>query len=216
MNWPFDVTISPEQEQLLVDYARELKRVNQRFNLISRQDEARLLEHHIGHCLAFGLRLFPDLAHVVDWGTGGGLPAIPLAILNPSLRVTGVDSNNKKTRSVERFARLLDLNNVDAVHARAETVRLGHDISVSRATAPLATLWSWHTGSARSEKASTPAQDGIWSTGLWCLKGGDLTAEIDDLLEVNPGLEITRIKLKDHTDDAYFATKEMVGVTLSD
>jgi len=117
MKWPFEISIDPDQEKRLFSYAEELRRVNRQFNLISRQDEDRILSHHVGHCLAFGLRAFRGETSIVDWGSGGGLPAIPIAILYPEVTMTAVDSNSKKTRSVDMFCRRFDA--VSYTHLRA-------------------------------------------------------------------------------------------------
>lgn len=148
--------ISANTEQLR-SFEALLREVNRRFNLISRGEEGVIWEHHILHCLMFAIRSVPAGSRIVDWGTGGGLPAIPLSIVWPNARVVAVDSNAKKTRAVTLFARRLGLENCAAVHCRAEDVcadQLGSGTvwSVSRATAPLSTLWSWHE-QARSSVA---------------------------------------------------------------
>ncbi|MGB1048905.1 MAG: 16S rRNA (guanine(527)-N(7))-methyltransferase RsmG [Rhodothermales bacterium] len=211
MKWPFDVRLSSEQTQALRAYEGELRAVNQRFNLVSRHDEANLLAHHIGHCLAYGIRSFPSGTTLVDWGTGGGLPAIVLGILFPDVSIVAVDSNQKKTRSVDLFVRRLGLDNVSTWHGRAEAYPGRAPFSVSRATAPLATLWHWH-----QSMACTPeniVNERHWGDGLVCLKGGDLQAEIAELHALYPGLMLDRIPLKGHTSDPYFGTKEIIQVS---
>ena len=230
--WPFPVDLTTDQESRLRIYAQELRKLNRQFNLVSRQDENHILSRHVGHCLALAHFGFTDGFRVADWGTGGGLPAIPLAILFPSVTFVGVDSNQKKTRSVDLFARRLGLDNVVTVHARAEMVgqqvRNGilppFDLSVSRATAPLPDLWSWHTASAQdphnsldavatntSSTGGAPAERD-WSSGLVCLKGGDLEAEIEALYQQDARLNVHRIPLRTLTEDPYFATKEIIHV----
>ena len=208
--WPFEIALTPEQDAALRAYGRELTAINRRFNLISRQDEAHVLDRHIAHCLALAVRGIEPGTRVIDWGTGGGLPAIPLAILHPQVHFTGVDSNQKKTRSVDLFARRLGLGNVSSLHERAESVQISTQLSVSRATAPLATLWGWHEAVAEPERA---LPEGVWADGLLCLKGGDLAAEIEDLHASWPDLEVERIPLRSLTRTSYFATKEMVHVS---
>lgn len=213
MKWPFEIDLSSEQAEALIAYEAELHAVNQRFNLVSRHDATNLLSHHIGHCLAYGLRAFRSGMTVVDWGTGGGLPAVVLGILFPEITIVAVDSNQKKTRSVDLFVRRLGLDNVSTWHGRAESYPGHASLSVSRATAPLATLWGWH-----ESMASTPQNerlDTYWADGLVCLKGGALEAEIADLHVKYPGLTLDRIPLKDHASDPYFDTKEIIQVTTS-
>jgi len=215
MKWPFEISIDPSQEKQLLSYAEELRRVNRQFNLISRQDENRILSHHVGHCLAFGLRSFRGNTSIVDWGSGGGLPAIPIAILYPEVSMTAVDSNSKKTRSVDMFCRRLNVLNCSSWHGRAEAYGESANCSVSRATAPLTDLWKWHTRMAASPRGVEESESGelVWPDGLICLKGGDLTEEKRHLEQHHPGVHVDEIRLRDHTDDAYFSTKSMVVVT---
>lgn len=218
MKWPFEISIDPEQEKQLLSYAEELRRVNRQFNLVSRQDEDRILSHHVGHCLAFGLRSFMDATTIADWGSGGGLPAIPIAILYPEVMVAAVDSNSKKTRSVDMFCRRLNVPNCLSWHGRAEAYDASTNCSVSRATAPLSDLWSWHTRVAIPARPTIvrEGEEGVWPDGLICLKGGDLTAEIRQLEKRYPGVRVEDIPLRDHTDDAYFSTKSMIIVVSAD
>lgn len=210
MNWPFDISLSAEQDEQLLAYEAELRAVNRRFNLVSRSDASNLRDHHIGHCLAYGIRAFHPGTTVVDWGTGGGLPAVVLGILFPEIQIVAVDSNQKKTRSVDLFVRRLGLQNVSTWHGRAEAYSGHAPLSVSRATAPLAMLWSWHQAMA-SEGNHLPTAE-HWGDGLVCLKGGDLGQEIADLHAAYPGLVLDRIPLKTLTADPYFATKEIIQV----
>ncbi|MFW5973357.1 MAG: 16S rRNA (guanine(527)-N(7))-methyltransferase RsmG, partial [Bacteroidota bacterium] len=165
---------------------------------------------HIPHCLALALRRFPPRAIVCDWGTGGGLPLIPLAVLFPETDFIGVDAVEKKVQAVRTFARRLGLNNASAVHARAEQTLIEHHYSVSRATAPLSVLWSWHLQEARPCDAS-PAR-GMWQPGLICLKGGDLEQEIAELKSEYGNLKVERIDIADRFSDPYFQHKEIVAV----
>lgn len=212
MNWPFDIELTAEQTEQLLAYEREFRTVNKRFNLVSRQDAPNLLAHHIGHCLAYGIRSFRAGSTIADWGTGGGLPAIVLGILFSDISIVAVDSNQKKTRSVDLFARRLGLENVTSWHGRAETFPDHASLSVSRATAPLATLWGWHA--AMATKPDATSSEAVWQDGLVCLKGGDLAAEIQELHASFPGLHLERIPLKPLTSDPYFATKEIIQVAV--
>lgn len=212
-SWPFDIPLNEEQDERLQAYARELRTVNRQFNLVSRADEAHMKDRHVGHCLALGERSILPGTKVIDWGTGGGLPAIVLGVLFPDVQILGVDSNNKKTRSVDLFARRLDLQNVRTWHGRAEACEAEAHLSVSRATAPLETLWSWHAAVAlESRRVQDPT---AWKDGLLCLKGGDLEDEVAALTGAHPELLVERIPLKTLTSDPYFATKEIIHVSTS-
>jgi len=212
-SWPFDIPLDNEQDERLQAYARELRAVNRQFNLVSRSDEAHMQARHVGHCLALGSRGILPGTKIIDWGTGGGLPAIVLGVLFPDVHVLGVDSNNKKTRSVDLFARRLGLGNVRTWQGRAEACGAEANLSVSRATAPLETLWTWHAAVAlEPRKIQDPAS---WKDGLLCLKGGDLEDEVAALTSAHPHLVVERIPLKSLTSDPYFATKEIIHVSTS-
>lgn len=171
------------QRDLLDRYRALLLDWNDRVNLVSRKLTAEVLARHIEHCLTLTLRTFPEGARLVDWGTGGGLPAIPLAIALPHVWVTAVDATAKKVRAVEDMAARLGLDNVRAVHTRAEAFDGTADYSVSRATAPLVSLWAWHRRCASDIRV---ADKNAWRPGLLALKGGDLTDELADLVRRYP------------------------------
>ena len=188
-------------------YADLLRGYNARLNLVARTDAAHVEDRHVLHCLALGRRPFPPGATVVDWGTGGGLPVIPLAVLNPDVPFVGVDTVEKKVLAVRAMARALVLPNIEAWHGRAEAFRAPHTHSVSRATAPLATLWAWHAPGA---VAAEPVE-GAWPPGLVCLKGGDLTDEVAALHETVPGLRVAVEPVR--LPGVYYADKHVVIVT---
>lgn len=211
-SWPFDISLTDEQDMCLQAYANELRAVNRQFNLVSRADEAHMKDRHVGHCLALGERRILPGTKVIDWGTGGGLPAIVLGVLFPDVQILGVDSNNKKTRSVDLFARRLGISNVHTWHGRAEASRAEAHLSVSRATAPLETLWAWHEAVALDPRQIK--DPGVWKDGLLCLKGGHLDDEVAALISVHPDLLVERIELGTRTSDPYFATKEIIHVSV--
>ncbi len=193
-------------------YMDLLKAANARVNLVARTDVGHVAERHVLHCLALVRRSFPPGATVVDWGTGGGLPLVPLAICFPAVAFVGVDAVEKKTLAVRAMARTLGLANVETWHGRAEACRAAHTHSVSRATAPLASLWQWHAPGATGEDApgEGPASESAWPLGLVVLKGGDLGAEIADLHRVAPGLDV-RVEPVG-LPGAYYADKHVVTV----
>lgn len=202
--------LTDAQRASLVAYAAELARVNRAFNLVSPATVRDIPRTHIGHSLALAARPFPVGTTVVDWGSGGGLPAVPLAVAFPYTAFVAVDSVGKKTRAVELFARRLGLPNVGVWNGRADVYDgPAPTLSVSRATAPLADLWAWHAA-ARAEPpadTSTPAPDAPlaadtpWPPGLVCLKGGDLTDEIAALHAAHPGLTVVQWPLDGFGDD---------------
>lgn len=161
-------------EGRLMEYASLLVFYNKRINLVARTDEQHVVDRHISHCLSLARHAFPTGSRVVDWGTGGGLPLIPLALTFPDVPFVGVDSVGKKIQAVGQMVRTLGLHNVSVWHGRAEAFSQPHTHSVSRATAPLDHLWNWH----RRNATSIAHEPGEWPTGLICLKGGDLADEI--------------------------------------
>ena len=150
---------------------------NEKINVISRKDIDALYEKHVLHSLAIAaLCNFHDGAQVVDIGTGGGFPGIPLAIFFPKVNFLLVDSIGKKIKVVQEVSSAIGLNNVRAVQSRVENLdgRM-FDFAVSRAVAPLADLWEWIKPFLRKGRLSDE-----FANGLICLKGGDLTKEIQD------------------------------------
>jgi 16S rRNA (guanine527-N7)-methyltransferase len=210
---PFDPfsQLSRLQREKLERYEEQLLRFNQRVNLISPETEKDFRTRHLLHCLTLTVRDFPDGCTIVDWGTGGGLPAIPLAICEPEVTVVGVDSVGKKSRAVRTIARRLGLDNCFTWNGRAEEWTGEAHYSVSRATAPLADLWRWH------RRVATPSDDtssdDAWRSGLLALKGGDLGDEIADLREFDSDVEINRHPLgKLLGRNGFFGEKEIVAV----
>ena len=185
---------------------------NAKINVISRKDIDSLYERHILHSLAIAamFEFQPDM-DVIDIGTGGGFPGIPLAILFPRTRFHLVDSIGKKIKVVEAVASAIGLKNVTTAHTRAEEIKnRKFDVAVSRAVAPLTDLWKWSRPllrkSGRGEPPPVPANRP--PTGLICLKGGDLAAEISE-----SGLRPRIIELDQLFDREYFKEKYLLQVT---
>lgn len=206
----YPISVTPEQDALLRAYADMLVEVNKRFNLISRGDVRQAMSHHIAHSLVLATKDVPAGSKVVDWGSGGGLPAIPLAIMWPDVQVIAVDSNGKKTRSIELFCRKLGIKNCTTWQGRAEQSSGHVQYSVSRATAPLSDLWSWHKRVYQA--GNSPAVDS-WAEGLICLKGGNLDAEIASLKALDVEVQVDVQPLRELAHDPYFSTKRLVHVT---
>jgi 16S rRNA (guanine527-N7)-methyltransferase len=149
---------------------------NERINVISRKDLPNLYLHHVLHSLAIAhVVSFKEGTRVVDVGTGGGFPGIPLAILFPDAHFHLVDSIGKKIKVVRAIAEALDLKNVTQEQIRAEELKTAFDFAVTRAVAPLATVYRWMAGKILSVSRNT------LPNGLLFLKGGDLSQEIDEL-----------------------------------
>lgn len=164
-----------EQEQQFRQLDGLYRDWNDKINLISRKDIDSLYEKHILHSLALAVLCnFNPGTRVVDIGTGGGFPGIPLAIFFPDVEFVLVDSIGKKIKVVSDVAEKIGLKNVTAIHGRAEELKgRKFDFAVSRAVAPLGELWGWISKFLVNGQMSDEL-----SNGLICLKGGDLEAEI--------------------------------------
>lgn len=150
---------------------------NSQINLISRKDIDKLYPKHILHSLSIAaVADFADQSRIIDIGTGGGFPGIPLAIFYPEIQFVLCDSINKKLNVVRAIKEELKLDNVEVIWKRAEEIKQkkSFDFAVSRAVAPLGKLWRWSSPLIR--KGSNNELD----NGLICLKGGDLNQEISD------------------------------------
>lgn len=166
---------TPLQEEQFSALAEVYKSWNEKINVISRKDMDSFYEHHVLHSLAIATQFeFKSGSNVLDLGTGGGFPGVPLAILFPEVQFHLADSINKKLQVVRAVAEELDLKNITTQHTRAEEIKdRKFDVVVSRAVAPLKDLWHW---SKPLLKRHAPSDNS--PNGLICLKGGDLTQEI--------------------------------------
>jgi 16S rRNA (guanine527-N7)-methyltransferase len=160
---------------------------NAQINVISRKDIGSLYEKHVLHSLSIAAVFdFPPGTQVIDIGTGGGFPGIPLAIFFPETRFQLVDSIAKKLKVVDAVADAISLKNICTEHIRAEEIKgRKFDLAISRAVAPLKDLWSWARPLLRPQNIpkneDQQASAGLTrASGLICLKGGDLAAEISD------------------------------------
>jgi len=203
-------SLSDTQRAQLAQYQALLLETNAKVNLISRQmPAADCYERHLLHCLSLTERPFPDGCHVVDFGTGGGLPGLVLAICFPRVNFHLIDSTNKKIRSVQEMAKELGLDNVSAYAIRAETWDGKAHYAVSRATAPLRDLWFWFN---RVRVPFNPPPE-AWPAGLICLKGGDLTDEMAQLKRRFPQVLIQQKPLFPLLGRPYFQEKVLMTVT---
>lgn len=210
MSFPPVAVLTPEQREQLADFERLLVQFNDKINLISRPSEPRVRTEHTLHSLALSWKAFPDGAQVVDFGTGGGLPALPLAIAFPQASFTAVDANGKKVRAVRAMGRRLGLDNLTAQQSRAEAWAGAAGYAVSRATAPLAELWRWHRRAFAPPQR--PPDEGDWPPGLLALKGGDLSKEIAALRDAFPQVRIEEHPLEPLLGRSFFEDKRIVAV----
>ena len=150
---------------------------NDKINVISRKDTTSFYEHHVLHSLAIAKKFsFPAGYQVMDLGTGGGFPGIPLAIYFASAKFYLVDSINKKLNVVSEIASTINLVNVTTRHIRAEEIHdKTFDVVVSKAVAPLKDLCKWSRPLIKSSTVKSKSPH-----GLICLKGGDLNKEISE------------------------------------
>ncbi|KAA3439631.1 16S rRNA (guanine(527)-N(7))-methyltransferase RsmG [Rufibacter hautae] len=194
--------LTQEQQQQFARLAELYVEWNSKINVISRKDMDNLMVNHLLHSLGIAKVVqFPAGSSVMDVGTGGGLPGLPLAILFPEVKFHLVDSIGKKIHVVQEIAQELRLHNVKATHTRAEQVHEKYDFIVSRAVARLATFYQWIQFSYKKE--SVPGQ------GLYYLKGGDLTEELAE-----SGLLHEVFDLSSYFQEDFFETKKVVYVPL--
>ncbi|MGO4290049.1 16S rRNA (guanine(527)-N(7))-methyltransferase RsmG [Chitinophaga sp. RAB17] len=176
---------------------------NEKINVISRKDIEALYEKHVLHSLSIAaIADFQPGTQILDLGTGGGFPGIPLAIFFPEVQFHLVDSIGKKIKVVQGVAEALQLKNVTAAHSRVEDIKnRKFDIVVSRAVAPLGDLWRWSKPVLK--KSVVPGKQ--FEKGLICLKGGDLAQEISD-----SGLKPKLLKVYDIFPEESFQEKFVV------
>jgi 16S rRNA (guanine527-N7)-methyltransferase len=167
---------SPVQLQQFGALAALYQEWNSKINVISRKDIEGLYEKHVLHSLSIAavFECAPGI-EILDLGTGGGFPGIPLAIFFPEVKFHLADSIGKKLKVVEAVAAALELKNITTQHTRAEDINnRKFDAVVSRAVAPLGSLWRWSKPLLKKRNTS----NGNTINGLVCLKGGDLAQEI--------------------------------------
>ncbi len=169
---------SEHQLQQLAALEELYKDWNSKINIISRKDIDSLYEKHVLHSLSIAAVFeCPPGTEILDLGTGGGFPGIPLAIFFPETHFLLADSIGKKLKVVDAVAAAIGLKNISTQHTRAEDIKnKKFDAVVSRAVAPLADLWRW--SKPLLKKKAKPGNETI--NGLVCLKGGDLAQEIAD------------------------------------
>jgi 16S rRNA (guanine527-N7)-methyltransferase len=199
---------TPQQLQQFTALEELYKEWNEKINVISRKDIDSLYERHVLHSLSIAAVFnFQPGMEIIDLGTGGGFPGVPLAIFFPDVKFHLVDSIAKKLKVVEAVAEGAGIKNITTQHSRIEDVRnRKFDFVVSRAVAPLKDLWRWSKPLLQSTHKNGTGKD-VPGPGLICLKGGDLTVEIQES-ETKPRL----MQLKDVFPEDSFADKYILYV----
>ena len=193
--------LTAEQQASFAKLSDVYSEWNEKINVISRKDIEHLYEHHVLHSLAIAKFItFKNGTKIMDLGTGGGFPGVPLAIMFPECRFHLVDSIGKKLKVIEAAKEAVGLKNIFTFHARAEDMEYQYDYVVSRAVAPLKDLMRWST------KKYLPKHLNEKRNGLICLKGGDLTAEKEGvkIVETTP--------LSAYFTEDFFQDKSLVYV----
>lgn len=190
--------LSPVQVEQFSKLEALYRKWNEKINVISRKDMDSLYEKHILHSLGIAKVMeFTPKTKILDVGTGGGFPGIPLAILFPEAHFTLVDSIGKKITVVKEVSAGIGLKNITAVHGRAEEVKGQFHFVVSRAVTQMPVFLRWLRGKFEKEQFNSK------HNGVLYLKGGDLTEELS-------GLKTEIFDLKKYFDSEFFDTKKVV------
>ena len=195
--------LSEEQQAQFLLLEELYKDWNQKVNVVSRKDIDELYQRHVLHSLGIAkIQEFKDGAEVLDVGTGGGFPGIPLAILFPNVHFTLVDSIGKKIKVVDEVVQGLGLNNVVTINARVEELQKQFDFIVSRAVAAMPTFVHWIKGKIKKESLHERRN------GILYLKGGDLSEELKEYRTAQI------FNLSDYFTEDFYDTKSVVYLPL--
>lgn len=196
--------LTPQQQEQFKQLQELYAFWNEQINVISRKDIDLLYERHVLHSLGIAKILsFLPGENVLDVGTGGGFPGIPLAILFPETHFHLVDSIGKKIKVVKEVSQAIGLKNVKASHARAEEIQEKFDFVVSRAVTQLKDFYPWIKNKFKKESKNK------LKNGILYLKGGDLTQEIAE-----SGLKVQQFALSDFFAEDFFETKKVIYVPI--
>ena len=195
----FIPSLTKEQQDQFSQFVSEFVAWNNQINMVSRKDTDHLLERHILHSLSLQFVVnFSSYKEVLDIGTGGGFPGIPLAIMFPETQFYLVDSIGKKIKVVQDLAQSLGLQNISASHQRAESFTKKVDLVVSRAVARTAKIEAWSKGKFKGKPCFA------------FLKGGELREEIDEAR-----LHYNISPIHQYIDLPFFETKAIVHYNVS-
>lgn len=194
--------LEKEQLDLYERFGEEFLQWNEKINLISRKDTENLFVHHILHSLAIAkVCMFKPNCEILDIGTGGGFPGLPLAIMFPETKFFLVDSIGKKIKVVQAITEALGLGNVRSEQTRAETVQGKFDFIVSRAVTTFEDFIPWTQGRiSKIQYHDLP-------NGILYLKGGDLTEELSKVKK-----KYRVFNISDYFEDKFFATKKVIHI----
>ena len=199
---------TPKQIEQFKALDQLYKEWNAKINVISRKDIDSLYEKHVLHSLSIAAVFnFPDGIEIIDIGTGGGFPGVPLAIFFPEVKFHLVDSINKKLKIIEAVKETIGLTNVTTQHIRAEEIKnRKFDFAVSRAVAPLKDLWAWSKPLLKNTQFEK--DESVYKSGLICLKGGDLAQEISE-----SGVRPKMVEINSLFNEEYFNEKYLLYVS---
>jgi len=177
---------------------------NSKINVISRKDIEMLYERHVLHSLAIAKVISFSGADILDVGTGGGFPGMPLAIMFPESRFHLVDSIGKKITVVKEIASALQLKNVSAQQIRAEQINANYDFVVSRAVTAFPEFYNWVKNNIKKQSKGT------LKNGILYLKGGDLDEELKDFKS-----RIRIFNISEYFTESFFETKKVIYLPIS-
>jgi 16S rRNA (guanine527-N7)-methyltransferase len=194
--------LTADQIQKFEKMAEQYRIWNEQINVVSRKDIEFIVEHHILHSLAIAKVVsFKKGTKILDVGTGGGFPGIPLAVMFPDVQFHLVDSIGKKIKVVNEVATALGLTNVKASHSRAELIDDSFDFVVSRAVTRLVEFTPWVKSKFNKESFNDI------SNGILYLKGGDLTSE---LAPYKSNAKMTLYDVSKFFEEEFFETKKVL------
>ncbi|NOQ26514.1 MAG: 16S rRNA (guanine(527)-N(7))-methyltransferase RsmG [Bacteroidales bacterium] len=192
--------LSEEQKRQFLLLQELYEEWNNKINVISRKDIDQLYERHILHSLAIAkVILFKPNTKILDIGTGGGFPGIPLAILFPECKFHLVDSIGKKIKVVQEISSALDLKNIQAEQIKAEQIKSTYDFVVSRAVTAFPVFYNWARKKVKQESHNN------LQNGILYLKGGDLEEELKKFKS-----RISSFEISEFFAESFFETKKII------